>query len=63
MDISPLSEDLQLDGVPLKHPGQRSGLAVNAEDSLVVILRVVGVLDCTTAILGWVVLWGERHVR
>lgn len=41
---SPLSIHLELEGVPLKDPGQRTGLAVNAEDSLVVVLGVVGVL-------------------
>lgn len=57
----PLSEDLQFDGMPLEDPGQRSGLAVNAEDSLVVVLRVVGVLDCAAAVLRWVVLEGGAH--
>ncbi|MPC47301.1 hypothetical protein E2C01_041043 [Portunus trituberculatus] len=55
----PKTKDLELDGLPLEDPGQCSGLAVNAEHDLVVVLGVVGVLDDNAAVLRWVVLEGE----
>ena len=55
----PLSKDLTLDGLSLEDSGQCSGLAVNAEHDLVVVLRVISVLDDNAAVLRWVVLEGK----